>query len=317
MLAGGALTSPDFSPGRTWSHTLGQDLDDCARRVYYRVYGSWLGWDSRADKDTRTIYLLKTSDNLATYTGSVVHDAIQKIVQALRSKRAVDSDEVLLERLGEKMRDQILYSESRKWEGVRNPKRATLILREHLVGEDLHSHQVETFIERGRDALKAFLETYMPLLRRLRRNQIVLIDSLDFIEHRGFKLFLVPDLVLKKANGRHVVIDWKTGKMANAEQLEAYAMYLIRYIEREKGAVLDPGDVEAWSVPLLNPENKISLHVEPSHIKRAMARIDRDIDTLSVMHEDGLARNESAFPKTEHVGPCMYCSFAEYCYTRP
>lgn len=308
----------EFNPGSYWSHTLGVDLDDCMRRVYYRVYGSWGGWRVENGEIPRTLYTLKASDNLPTYSGSMTHNAIQAIMHSVRSRRKLGTKQAMLDRLEERMRQEISYSASLKWKGLRNPKKATLILRNHLLGEDLHSTDVDLYIARARDALEAFLDNFFPALLELDPVDILLIDSLDSIEHRGYRLFLVPDLVtIRPEDRKRVVIDWKTGTWPNVDQLKAYAMHLIAWTQREKAMALEPDQIVARSVTLLNPENEATLEVTQAHIDEAMARIDRDIDLLEAVHDEGLERNETAFPKTEHTGSCEYCIFKMYCDTRP
>jgi hypothetical protein len=114
-----------------------------------------------------------------------------------------------------------------------------------------------------------------------------------------------------------VIIDWKTGVLANADQLKVYARYLVAWEERERLEVLDPTIITARSVPLLHPDNEEVLQITPEHLEEAMARIDRDIDILSAHHQHGMDRNELAFPKTEHTGECEHCSFRFYCDLRP
>lgn len=309
--------SEDFQPGKNWSHTLGQDLNECLRRVYYRVYGSWLGWSPETDRDTRLLYMLKNSDSLPTYSGTLVHGVIQSVVQSLRAGIPLASEEQLMKRIETKMRNDIAYSASMRWKGLRNPKRATLILRSHLIGEDLHKPEIEASIDNAKKAFTGFLETYLPPMKKLKPSQFLIIDSLDSIDLRGFKLFLVPDLVVLKADGIRSIIDWKTGVHPSIPQLKAYAVHLIAWSKREKGIELEPEKIEGWSITLAKPEMTEKIQICQADIDEALARIHRDIDLLEILHEDGLERRETAFPKTEHEGACAWCSFKSYCDNRP
>lgn len=305
----------DITPGGYWSHTLGADLDECHRRVYYRVYGSWGGWTPNNGNIPRLLYQAKVSDSLPTYVGSLVHFVIQKIVERVRAQLPLAPDEKLLMRLQERMTWEIEYSKQGRWRSLRNPKRATLILRPHLLGEDLHRPQIEEAMERGRAALNAFLEHYLPYIRTLDPEQILLIDSLDSIEHRGFVLFMSPDLVVRRDD--RVVIDWKTGIGTNTDQLKAYAMYLVHWEKREHDLQIDPDIITGRSIPLLNHKNEAVIKMSQADIDEAMDRINRDIDTLVSLHEDGMARNEMAFAKTDHTGLCEHCTFRFHCDLRP
>jgi hypothetical protein len=305
----------DFEPGGYWSHTLGQDLDDCKRRVYYRVYGSWQGWSRDNGEVPFVLYQAKCSNSIPTYTGSLVHKVIQRIIERVRARRKLAPEALLHARLEEIMDHAFAYSDDRRWIQVRNPKKATLILRQHLMGQDIHSHELEEGKQRAHDALQAFLDRYLPYIRTLDPKSILLIDSLDHMAHRGYRLFMSPDLAVRRDD--RVIIDWKTGARSNVEQLEAYAVYLMHWEEREHHEFLDPSIITGRSVPLLHPENEAVVPMTQEHLDRAMARIDRDIDILSSLHEHGLKREELAFAKTEHTGMCEHCAFQFHCDLRP
>jgi len=306
----------DIEPGGHWSHTLGQDLRDCHRMVYYRVYGSWGGWTRSGPPTAHLLYQVKHSDNLHTYVGSLVHQAAQSIIQRVRGRLAIAPNQLMLERIEERMRFEIDYSAKELWRRVDNPRRATLILRNHLLGEDIHSHDIEEAIDKAKRALLAFLETYLPTIRQMHPKHILLIDSLDSIVYRDFHLFLSPDFVAQR-NEERVIIDWKTGKKGNVDQLKAYALYLIEWEERERNQVLEPSTITGRSVPLLHLDNEEVLHMTPEHIAEARRRIDEDIDTLKSLHSDGVARNEQAFEKTLHRGNCETCAFRFHCDLQP
>jgi len=253
---------------------------------------------------------------LPSYIGRLVHYVIQKVIERIRSRRKLAPDSLLLKVLEERIRWEISYSAAEKWRQVDHPKKATLILRQHLMGEDLHKPQIEEAVKRGLDALSAFLDRYLPYIRTLTPKEILLIDSLDSLEYRGFKLFMSPDFVASRPNER-TIIDWKTGARANLDQLKIYAKYLVAWELRENEHVLDPSQITGRSVTLLHPENEGVIQISPEHLVEATARIDRDIDLLNQYHAHGIAREELAFPKTEHTGECEYCSFRFYCDLRP
>lgn len=315
----------DIQPGGNWSHTLGQDLDQCHRRVYYRVYACWGGWSRRNGPTPHLLYQAKSSNTLATYGGTLIHEAIQRIIQRIRAKMKLAPKELLLTRVDERMRFEINYSASGKWRKLDHPKRATLILKQHLLGEDLHKPEIDAAIERSKSALETFLDDYLPYISTWKSEDIELIDSLDGIEHRGYILFMSPDLVLRRIKEEeekeeeHILIDWKTGRHANGDQLKVYAWYMMKKQERDDASspYLDPETITGRSVPLLNREKEIVLQMNQGFINEAIQRIDRDIDVLESLHQHGLDRNESAFPKTEHRGDCTYCRFQFYCDLRP
>jgi hypothetical protein len=296
--------------GETWSHTLGKDVDTCLRRVYYRVYGGWGGWSDTADDLTRTIYIAKQSKRLPMYGGTLVHEAAQAILQRYRTGRILASNDKMISRIEERIREDIAYSASGKWKVLRNPKKATLILNEHLAGEDLHIFQIEEAIERYQACLKNFLETYFVEIQEIGPAGIEIIDSLDKIDHRGWTLFMVPDLV--HFIGNHAIItDWKTGKMPDVEQLGAYGLYLTKRRDVQRRFLTE--NISARSVPLLNPENCASVQMTETILQESMAKIDKDIDQMNPLVKPGRAKDTKSFPKTAHRGNCEGCLYKFVC----
>lgn len=306
----------DIQPGGYWSHTLGGDLNECHRRVYYRVYGCWGGWTSRNGPTPHLLYRAKSSDSLATYVGCLVHEAIQKIIQRIRAQMKLAPDQLLLDRIKERMKSEIDYSAQRMWKKIDHPKRATLILRCHLLGEDLHQPEIDKAIEKAQKSLQAFLTVYLPYIRTWQPSEIELIDSLDGIEYKGYTLFMSPDLVLRRLE-ELILIDWKTGRFPNGEQLKAYAWYLIKRQERDHATILDPKCITGRSIPLINLEEELVLPMNQEFIDDAIERTESDITVLETLHQAGLDHEEASFDKTPHRGNCTYCAFQFHCDLRP
>jgi len=301
-----------FSPGRTWSHTMGKDLRDCRRRLYYRVFGSWGGWNARSNEEARTLYMLKQSRTLPMYGGILVHSAVEKILQRHRVGLKVASDERLVDRIEERMRSDISYSAARRWEEVNSPKQATLILLPHQVGEDLMDTWIEDSIDRCQRCLQNFLTSYLPELLEIGPKQWVIIEGLDRIRYRDFDLFVSPDLVYRVQDDA-TIIDWKTGERPDVPQLSVYAFYLEKWVRRTTGADLTELNIIGRSIPLLSPDNegKASLGIEEIEVSRL--RIEQDLDELEKLQSPGEARDKTPFPRTEHRGQCQGCIYQSYC----
>lgn len=308
-----------YTPGRTWSHTMSQDLQECRRRFYYRVYRSWNGWRRDGDPVARTLYWTKNSSKLPMYTGKLVHDAIKAILEALRSRRHLAGRDRMIERVEEKMREEIAYSTRRAWAQITSPKRATLILHEHFTGQDLHDHEIDAAVQRGRTCMAHFMDHFLPRIVDLVQAQgsdvLHLVDSLDGIPHRDFTLFMVPDAVLSflDEDRRTIeIIDWKTGRGTDRQQIQAYGLYLVKRGER-KGEPVDVASLRGRSIPLLDPDNTLSFDLEEADLEEARVRIETDLDVQETLHADGVNLHIEAFPKTEHRGRCPGCLFKFHC----
>ena len=310
------------TPGRSWSHTLSLDLDDkdegrgCLRRAFYRVYGSWGGWSPNSDPEARALYTAKQSKTLYMYGGKLIHDAIKKILERYRAGLPIADDDALVERVAVKMKSDINYSMQLRWKGLYSPKKATLILLNHLVGSDLPITDIRDAVDRYQKCMRTFLDDHLPGLLAMGPPRWVIIDSLDRIRHREFDLFMVPDLTLHNRVD-WVITDWKTGAMADVKQVETYGLYLQKARKRDWGEDIAADNIIAQSVPLLNTENVASKRLDQEAMDNAMVRIDADLDRLLELEPYGLAKDKSAFPRTVHTGRCAGCVYRHYCEEDP
>lgn len=302
----------EFRAGNYWSHTLGQDLETCDRRVFYRVWGGHGGWNPEGTPLSRLLYTAKNTQTLQTYVGSLVHEACRRVIERLRAGLVIAPLRTWLDRFDERMREEIQYSAKGSWKKLRNPKKATLVMYQHLVGADLHDWEVDEAIERARKAFSNFYTMYLPILRELERDRILLIDSLDKMKFDDFDLFLSPDLVLLEGYETEV-IDWKTGVGTNADQLKAYGWYLVDYAKR-KGLTLLP--VVGRSIPLLDPTKELRIPIGEEEFSAVEVRIRRDLGKLRAMGEKA-EDGDLAFSKTAETSNCDYCFFEFHCRMRP
>src|SRR3990167_1343516 len=95
----------------SWSRSRATTLDACPRRYWFSYYGSWGGWNEGAPPRTREIYILKQLASRWMWVGSVVHDAIERALQALRLGKPIE-ETVLIDWALKKMREDFRASRS-------------------------------------------------------------------------------------------------------------------------------------------------------------------------------------------------------------
>ena len=66
----------------TWSASRASMFQSCPRKYYYNYYGSWGGWDKKADEKTKLLYVLKNVKPMILWAGSIVHDTIKESLLA-------------------------------------------------------------------------------------------------------------------------------------------------------------------------------------------------------------------------------------------
>jgi hypothetical protein len=305
-----------YHPGFTWSHTLSSDLDTCVRRVYYRVYGSWGGWGFRSENpESRPLYQIKQSKTLPMYVGVLLHEVIKKILERCRVGGVLADEPKMKDRIQQRMREEIAYSKAGSWKTLNNPKQATLILHPHLVGSDIADHEIEESIEKAQNCLSAFLSTWLPDLLSVGTENWLLIDSLDKIQHGEYALFVAPDFVYrmdKEPNAPIRLLDWKTGKTPDIEQLEIYGLHLQGWFRRH-GLEIPTQQMQGFSIPLLCTQDTGHLVFSQEHLDHALARIEADLARLRPLEEPGVHRDKTVFPRTEHRGRCSGCLYHSFC----
>jgi hypothetical protein len=300
----------DFGPGDYWSRSLSKDLEICDRRVYYRVFGTWGGWTDRAEPEARFLYLLKQAKSVEAFGGTLFHDAVKKILQRIRGKLPVADKSVLMRRLAEAYDEAIDYSVKGLWRDVK-PKKATLILIEHVTGADLAENRVEENKANVVAAMGAFLDHHLPKLVAAGPENWLWVDTTEAVAHRGRWLFMAPDLVVRDGDG-YVIDDWKTGRHTDTEQLAAYALWLVLR-SKAKGTIIPPEKIRGRSIPLLDVASTAEIQFSQADLDRAQARIDADLDRLQDMRTPGLALEKGPFRRTVHKGFCEHCDFRVHC----
>lgn len=311
-----------FLPGQTWSHSASKMKKECLRLYFYHVYGSWGGWSKDASAATQMIYLAKQSHNLASYSGTFMHDAIRRMLQWVRIGRVIAKEKVL-PRIEQKMREEIAYSKEGKWKGTA-PNRATLILLNHVTGEDLHEEEIEEYIEKSKTGMKNFMEEIMPGLEASETKTWLTIDSLNSVKMEDFQAYMVPDFVHIESVGTvwqgvtispdtMVITDWKTGFSTDTEQLAIYALYMQEQSDPTLRAP-DPNKILGRSVPLLDLSRTAWRTISPDEIAQKRLEVLEDISEMRALVEPGRAKLKDMFPRTEHRGRCKNCRYSFFCW---
>ena len=102
----------------------------CQRMYYYHYYGSWGGWDLKADIRTREIYILKQLQTRQMWAGTKVHESIEKVIKGIKSGERISLD-IISETTRNIMRQDFLSSRSKKY--FENPKTCALFEHEYTI----------------------------------------------------------------------------------------------------------------------------------------------------------------------------------------
>ena len=233
----------------TWSASRASTFQSCQRRYYYNYYGSWGGWDKKADEKTKLLYILKNVKPMILWAGSIVHETIKdSLLTFMATGRRPDAG-TLQNNATLKMRAGWIECVNKEW--LDSPKKTNLFELYYGDGENygecrkLPREFTDAIKQRVMDALAAF--AFSPALKEILdvpcSNWKTIDDASSFFMLDEIKVWAIIDFAYSDSNGILHIIDWKTGKEHPAQlrtQLACYALYAM----------------SAWQTPL----NKIAVH---------------------------------------------------------
>jgi CRISPR/Cas system-associated exonuclease Cas4 (RecB family) len=286
----------------------------CPRKLYWRYYGSWGGWDSSAPESARLAYRLNQIRSLAMLVGDTFHAELAEILR----RRGQQPQGVPVDQLKSDMERRLLkrLRESRNadWERYGDPKNYTILF------EDYYQSGVSSSLE---DQAKATLRACVDGLaadsfgRRVfavDKRRLRLIDPKAIPEMRvtwnGMLLYGSPDLVVEDASGGMHIVDWKTGKprKPNLAQLAIYGIFV-----SERFGV----STERLTAHLIY----VAAGTREKHdVVEGVEEAKREIDTyVADVRErltdvaNNVAGDIEQFPMTELRWRCRSCNFRELC----
>ncbi len=309
VLAMGRQITNDFS----WSKSRHDKFVECQRAYYLHYYGSWGGWDERADPATRQLYILKKLNSRFTWAGGVTHDAIKQALLAIRFGREVDPAAVI-DRVHRLMRADFRHSMGKGyWREKLRKEFAGLV--EHEYAMPVTGDEWKQNWHTVKSALEWFFASRWPALAKgLEKDQWLEVD--EGFEHSAFqldgtKIFAIPDFAYRERDGGAVVVDWKTGRAKEGydDQVLGYALYLsLRY-----GIPVDR--IRAQLV-YLNDGVETEVHVDETAIAGFRERLAESVAKMRSLLADpaaNVAQPEVFFPMTEKAETCARCVFRRVC----
>lgn len=287
----------------SWSTSRDEKFRRCPRQYWFHYYGSWGGWDRRADDRARTVYVLKQLESRSTWLGSTVHNCIRWVLDTLRKTGAAPPEEQTLQFLGRRMqKDFVASGEGLYWEA---PKDHVGLLEHEYEERDIPDEEWQRVFEKALTCVSRFYQSdVFTSLCALPRDAWLEIEDLASVEIGGFKVWVQLDCAHREGDGV-VILDWKTGRAdarSTREQLAAYVCYA----------------VEKWRVPadrVVAREFNLahnSLHetrLTADELAGARELILHSARELSLLH----GAPEDRFEFTDREQECARCNFTRVC----
>lgn len=308
-------SSDGFENTFSWSSNRSNLFDECKRKYYLNYYGYWGGWDADSDDRVQQIYLLKKLQNRHMWVGTLVHEAIERVLKYLRSGRELEEQEVI-ERMVNRMREE--FDESRRGKYRLDPK-GTLGLTEHEYGEEIADEEWVRMREKGMNCIRRFFSsiTYEQL-RESGPDEWLAIEGdmnkenavADAFEMGELTVWLKLDLAFREENGTVHIVDWKTGKGdPDFRQLYCYGYYAWKEWNE------DPSNI-VLTIEKLGSGEQYQEEFTFEKLETLEQEVRDDVLKMKeflVDPEENEAREED-FPMVDHLNICRNCRFRKICY---
>jgi hypothetical protein len=288
-------TVPEYS----WSVSRHDCFETCRRRYFYSYYA--------ANEDPE-IRRLKKLSALPLWAGSVVHETIEAFLKERDAAPTETEAEAIVK----------ATVHSRMLSDWRDSEARSLRFR-------LFEHEYQTPVEP--EDKKLVVGTVMRSLRNFfksptlaaalaaGRSRWLTVEDLVSFDVEGVNVFLRMDLAYRDAQGRVVIVDWKTGRgegRFNEVQMAGYALYAAR-----QGWASSAEEIETELAYLAIPRY-VRRAVDAKKLDRARAFIVKSAGRMKALLLDpaaNLARLED-FPMIERPQVCRRCNFRALCFPR-
>jgi hypothetical protein len=293
----------------SWSKSRDGVFNACLRAYYYHYYGSWNGWRHDAPSDVRELYVMKNLQSLSTWRGSVVHEVVKDVVESLREGRPLPVEQALL-LARERMRRDFEDSRTGRY---RNRPNRLCGLTEHYYGQAVGGDALRETIVTAEGCVKKLYSTgsYSTMLQ-LGPIGIMEAEKLQSTTLSGSKVWVSPDVILRGADGRLEIVDWKTSASACGEETRLQLSICGIYAAQAYHAGADQ---------LFGVEENLQLgeqHVFPLKewvLDEARKYVEDSIRKMQALLQD-TERNVALFrdfPMTDKLAMCLDCRFRRAC----
>ena len=291
-------TTPE-RPAFSWSISRHDCFATCRRRYFYSYY---------AAPEDPEIQRLKRLSALPLWTGSVVHETIEKVLRGFDHMPSdVEQEAIVRETVHSRMLSEWRESEA-------GSVRFRLFEHEYDVPVDPEDKKIAvgTVMRSLRNFFKS--ETLRQAFAAGRERWLSLEDLVSF-QVGETSVFLRMDLAYRQDDGRVVIVDWKTGRSEgrfNEIQLAGYALCAV-----EHGWVKEPEELVTELAYLAVPRY-VRRSVDRAKLAHARSFIAKSAGTMKSLLLDSLANvgRLEDFAMIEKPRVCRRCNYRRLCFPR-
>ncbi len=291
----------------SWSKSRDEKFRECPRQYYFHHYGSWGGWDARADPKIRKLYILKNLKSRHMWLGEVVHHAIETALKHYQDTREMPT-EAFLDRLTQRMRAEFRESRDRRYR--ERPGKA-FGLYEHEYEQSISDEKWAEIHDNARRCFTNFANIVFPSMAKpVPVENWRLIETMQTFNFEGSLVYVKIDFAYEDDEGIKVV-DWKTGKSEDVDneiQLDCYGMFSKEHfkVPTESIQTVECNVNTGKSTVRRMIEAKIDF--AKHYIRNSIAAMKK----ILADSENNIASEED-FPFTENEQTCRWCNFKKVC----
>jgi PD-(D/E)XK nuclease superfamily protein len=281
----------------SWSVSRHDTFSSCRRKYFYSYYIA---------PDDPEIHRLKKLSALPLWAGSVVHEIIEGFLKTHDTLPSPEEQQAIVHAA---VHERLLGD----W---RDSEAASLRFRlfEHEYSTPVEAEDKKIVVGTVMRSLRNFFKS--PVLQEalaVGRASWLTVEDLISFEVGGVNVFLRMDLAFRDAQGRVVIVDWKTGRgegRFSEIQLAGYALYAAR-----QGWVAAAEEIQTELAYLAIPRY-VRRSVDARKLDHARAFIEKSAGGMKALLLDpllNLGRLED-FPMIDRPQTCRRCNFRRLCF---
>jgi hypothetical protein len=282
----------------SWSVSRHDAFARCRRRYFYSYYEA---------NENPEVHRLKKLSALPLWAGSVVHETIETVLKTRDAVPSPDEREALIRAA---VHGQMLTD----WrESEAGSVRFRLFEHEYQVPVDPEDKKI--VVGTVMRSLRNFFKS--PILAEAYaagRKRWLSVEDLVSFSVGGVAVFLRMDLAFRAADGRVLIVDWKTGRgegKFSEVQVAGYALYAA-----EQGWAA-PEDIQTELAYIAIPRY-VRRSVDRRKLDHARAFIAKSAGNMKALLLDPLANlgRLEDFPMIDRPQVCRRCNFRRLCFPR-
>jgi hypothetical protein len=292
----------------SWSKSRHDCFRACRRMYYFHYYGSWGGWDRRADPRTRTLYVLKQLQTRQQWRGQTVHKCLRWVLDTLRKGGEPPAEETALQATLRRMNVDFQASgEGLYWDEPKDH----CALREHEYEEEIADDVWQQLIQETAAMVSTFYQSEVfGKIRQAPREAWLELEELSSFLLAGVKVYVQLDFALREDDAI-AIYDWKTGQADSAstrEQLGGYILYA-------NGRWAAPAENLVAREFNLARNEVFESRLDPGRLDEVRANIAGSAAEMKSLLDDPETNqaSEPRFDLAEDEKPCRRCNFRRVC----